>query len=369
MISRRNFLKFACFSSLLACTNLSFSNSIEKKILIFIDLFGGSDGLNMLIPYTDQNYYSLRPNVAISNNEMLKLNNLYAVNHNLKDTYYDWYKNNNAIFFPRAGQEINSRSHFLATDILGSGNNNPKSDDGFLARLSEVLSKSEAVSFTENEKIFTRSKNKIIPSIGVNQLDGRYLEYSNKNNFTNLKNNFEAINKSNKVIENVKNSINSSEDGNLYKIGQFINNSKTDIIFYENLGWDTHANQNERLKVKLTELNGELLKLRKSLGQKWNDTAIVVMSEFGRTLRDNGDGTEHGFGNLISIFGGLIKKSQIIGGVEKLTSNNLNENRELKVEYSYRDILRTLLSEMYNLNTNELDYVLPGSKLLDIRIT
>lgn len=368
MISRRTFLKFTCASSLALYANLAFSKDKNKKILIFVNLFGGSDGLNILVPFTDENYYKARPNIAIKQDLLLKISSTYGLNPVVKDTYYDWFMHNQAVFFPRAGQEINSRSHFLASDILGNGNNDSKSKDGFLGRLAEVLVSSEGISFTENEKSFTKSTKVTIPSIGVSQIDGKYLEFDAANKYTKFKENFEAVSQNNEIIKNIDKESIYDKKTNLGKISSYINNSNVDIVFYENNGWDTHSNQKNRLDTKLSELNNELLELRNGLGDNWNNTIVIVMSEFGRTLKDNGDGTEHGHGNLLSIFGGLLKKSQIIGGTELLSTINLNENRELKVEYSYRDILRTLFFEMYNLEPNQLDYVFPGSKLLTQKI-
>lgn len=368
MISRREFLKFSLASTLTAYCNLSFSKDKNRKILIFIDLFGGSDGLNMLVPYTDENYYKARPNIAIDEKELLKISNFYGVNPNLKDTYYSWFENNNAVFFPRAGQETTSRSHFLATDIMGNGNNQNRSKDGFLGRLAEVLGNSDGISFTENEKTFTKSSKIVIPSIGVSQIDGKYLEYQQENKFNEFKDNYIAVSRNNEVIKTIdKNSL-SQKRTNLGKISDYINNSNVEFVFYENNGWDTHSNQTRRLNLKLKELNRELLELKVGLGDNWNNTAIIVMSEFGRTLKDNGDGSEHGYGNLISIFGGLIKESKIIGGEDKLLDGNLHENRELHVEYSYRDILREMIREMYNLNDEQLNYVFPSSKKLNFSI-
>lgn len=80
--------------------------------------------------------------------------------------------------------------------------------------------------------------------------------------------------------------------------------------------WDTHSDQgslNGKLFGLLNNLDQELVSFRKSFGEEnWNNTIVVIMSEFSRTFKENGNGSDHGHGNLMSLFGGLVNKSQIV---------------------------------------------------------
>jgi uncharacterized protein (DUF1501 family) len=113
-MDRRNFLKYTLGTSVLTSINVfAKTNSKNNPNLLFVLLRGGADGLSMLVPYSDSNYYEQRPRIAIPKEKCISINNTFGLNPSLSN-YVNWYKNNQAVFIPAAGQINNSRSHFQA---------------------------------------------------------------------------------------------------------------------------------------------------------------------------------------------------------------------------------------------------------------
>ena len=110
----------------------------------------------------------------------------------------------------------------------------------------------------------------------------------------------------------------------------------------------------------LTTLNDGLAILIEKLGDVYNDTTIVVMSEFGRTVEENGNrGTGHGHGNVMGLLGGAIQGQQMYGTWHRLDQSNLNEERDLRVSTDFRDVLSSILGQQWGLNAQQLAQVFP----------
>ena len=128
-------------------------------------------------------------------------------------------------------------------------------------------------------------------------------------------------------------------------------------------GWDTHVNQGSvkgQLATHLTGLGDGLAALVDGLGSAYNDTVILVMSEFGRTIHENGDaGTDHGHGNVMWIMGGAVKGGMIQGQWPGLETDNLYEGRDLAVTTDFRSVIGTVLKQHMLLNDEQLNVVFP----------
>lgn len=372
-MNRRKFVK-SSLSSLLVCGSTSlFSKTISKNQpnLLFVFLRGGADGLSMLVPYQDKNYYESRPTIGIPKDKCLIVNGTFGLNPALA-TYSNWYKNNQAVFIPSAGQLNNSRSHFQAQDVLEFGVNNVTSyESGFLARLQEILGASKTISFTENITPIMHSQKVNVPTIAMPHLKGMFsfaiekdMKYDGKfqDVFSSLETNMQLINKMG----------NKNNPYKLASVAEFMKLGGYNTGFVDFNDWDTHGEQGSldgKLFGLLYNLNLELAAFRKELGENsWNNTLVVVMSEFGRTIKQNGNGTDHGHGNLMSLFGGLITKSQIAGEWSELKEKNLHQKRELKVMHEYRDVLSEVFTKMYGLNKKQIDYIFPNNKPTSLKI-
>jgi uncharacterized protein (DUF1501 family) len=131
-------------------------------------------------------------------------------------------------------------------------------------------------------------------------------------------------------------------------------------------GWDTHANEGGatgRLAQLLGGLDGAFEAFEKGMGPHWRNTAIVVITEFGRTARVNGTtGTDHGTGTVAFLAGGAIKGGRVIADWPGLKEEQLHERRDLKPTTDLRAVLKGVLNEQLGLSAAALaDQVFPGS--------
>ena len=138
-------------------------------------------------------------------------------------------------------------------------------------------------------------------------------------------------------------------------------------------GWDTHVNQGGAtgyLAGRLTELGAGLAGFVEEIGPAaWNDTVVVVVSEFGRTFRENGDkGTDHGHGSSYWVMGGGVKGGRIAGPQVALSEATLNQGRDLPVLTDYRALMGGLFARMYGLAGDRLASVFPHAQPAELHL-
>jgi len=137
------------------------------------------------------------------------------------------------------------------------------------------------------------------------------------------------------------------------------------VAFTDVGGWDTHVNQGAsegQLANNLGNLTRGLQAFAQEIGSAWRNTVVVVMSEFGRTFRENGSGgTDHGHGNTMWVLGGSIAGGRIAGRQTPITASTLNENRDLPVLNDYRAVLAGMFARMYGLSPAALEEVFQGA--------
>lgn len=375
-MEKRDFLKTLLYSATLGIPGVSFSstlnNNFNNKKLIVILLRGGMDGLSLFVPYGLDEYYSYRPNIAVPKNNLLKINHKFGFHPAFKDSLFKFYQQNELVIIPQAGQSNNSRSHFQAQDEMEYGNGLKRSKDGFLNRLSLVINDQNSISFTSGlPEIFKGDKT--INNIDLNNFYSNIMQeqeqmigkmYSDEQK---LSESYKNIIKSNHFFEKILNkspdfkSKNSGE-----KIGFFMNQANLNMSFIELLDWDTHANQgvmDGKVDDLFNNMNNLLAGLKKGLSNQWKNTSVVIMTEFGRTIKENGAlGTEHGHGSLMLLTGGNIKKSQILGDIKSLKLEDNHENRDLYVSYDYREVISSMLKNHFKINKNAIDFVFPNMK-------
>ncbi len=128
-------------------------------------------------------------------------------------------------------------------------------------------------------------------------------------------------------------------------------------------GWDTHAAQKHRLDGPLSQLDAGMLALRDGLGVAWTDTVVLVMTEFGRTVRVNGTGgTDHGTGTIAFLAGGAVNGGRIGGTWPGLAGSELFENRDLAPTTDLRGLAKGVLSAHLGLDAGALAHVFPSSR-------
>jgi uncharacterized protein (DUF1501 family) len=146
-----------------------------------------------------------------------------------------------------------------------------------------------------------------------------------------------------------------------YLIGQ---DRRIRLAFASLGGWDTHVNQGNhqgQLANHLRPLGDGLAALAKGLGKDWDDTVVVVLSEFGRMVHENGDGgTDHGHGNVIWVLGGSVRGGRIYGDWPGLATGQLYQGRDLAVTTDYRLALAAILERHLRLGDQQLAQIFPG---------
>jgi uncharacterized protein (DUF1501 family) len=133
--------------------------------------------------------------------------------------------------------------------------------------------------------------------------------------------------------------------------------------FFSVGGWDTHTNQGGargQLATRLQTLAGGLTALAQELDDRLDDTVVIVMSEFGRTVRQNGtQGTDHGHGNVMWLMGGGVRGGRVHGEWPGLETNALHEGRDLAVTTDFRQVIASVLERHLRLDDRQMAYVLP----------
>jgi uncharacterized protein (DUF1501 family) len=131
-------------------------------------------------------------------------------------------------------------------------------------------------------------------------------------------------------------------------------------------GWDTHVNQGNAeglLANKFEELGRGLVAYKQEMGNMWKNTTVVVISEFGRTFRENGKrGTDHGHGSVYWVLGGGIKGGRVVGEQTIIEQSTLFQNRDYPVLNEYRSVLGGIFAGIYGLNNQQINNVFSGVK-------
>src|ERR1700735_2853466 len=144
------------------------------------------------------------------------------------------------------------------------------------------------------------------------------------------------------------------------------------IGFIDVGGWDTHVNEGAAqgtLANNLGSLGRGLRAFSESLGGEWKNTVVVVLSEFGRTFRENGNrGTDHGHGTVYWVLGGSIGGGTIVGEQRRLTQGTLFQDRDYPVLNDYRSILGGLFRTLWGLSPEQSSRVFAQSSLVDLKL-
>ena len=148
--------------------------------------------------------------------------------------------------------------------------------------------------------------------------------------------------------------------------------SRFNLGFVDVGGWDTHVNEGGAsgyLAGRLGELGHGLAGFAEAIGPAWNETVVVVLSEFGRTFRENGDrGTDHGHGSVYWVMGGGLKGGRLVGEEVKVEQKSLFQNRDFPVLNEYRAVLGGLFRGIYGLQADRLQKIFPAVQPKDLAL-
>jgi uncharacterized protein (DUF1501 family) len=392
---RRTFIAHsaALSAGLVFAGRLNAATSSSPKLLT-VFLRGGYDCANMLVPYASSFYYESRPNIAVpvpsaGADSALRLDDSWALAPVLRDTLGSWYASKQIAFIPFAGTDDMSRSHFETQDNIERGlpvNAQHRLDSGFLARLASTLQEGRAIAFTDSLPLVFQGASDIpnisVRTIGKPVFDQRQASIlTSMYEGTSLKSAIgEGLELREEVAKTMEQEMAQANRGAVSSQGFELEAKRIarlmreqyNIGFLDVGGWDTHVNEGGAagaLANNLQNLGRGLQAFAQELGSEWNNTVVVVLSEFGRTFRENGSrGTDHGHGTVYWIAGGAINGGRVLGEQLRVERSALLDDRDYPVLNNYRAVLGGLLQRMWSLSPSRLDTVFPDSASKDLGI-
>ena len=386
-MKRRDLLKLGVIVPVTVSTRLFALPRAQTKFLL-VFLRGGYDASNLLVPVASQFYYEARPNIAIARpgtdaNAALPLDADWGLHPALRDTIHRLFLQRQVAFVPFCGTDDLTRSHFETQDSIELGQPigaNRDYQSGFLNRLAGVLGGTQPIAFTEQLPIVLRGDkdvpNMALRSIGKPGIDGRQSAiiaamYRRTSLAPQIEEGFgvrdQVMGAMASEMEAASRNAISAKGFELEarRVAKLMRD-KFDIGFLDVGGWDTHVGQGGAtgyLAARLEELGRGLAAFAEEMGTKWQDTVVVVVSEFGRTFRENGNrGTDHGHGSVYWVLGGGVRGGRVVGEQMRLTQATLFQNRDYPVLNEYRAVLGGLFARMYGLDTAQIDKVLPAAR-------
>lgn len=374
----------------------------RRKTLIAIFQRGAVDGLNMVVPHGDSAYYNLRPAIAIqkpgNDQGAIDLDGFFGFHPSMTSLRPLWDSKRLAIV-NAVGSPDNTRSHFDAQDYMESATPGRKgTPDGWLNRYLQTKrdlkpSPFRAVSLT---KALPRAMHGKAPTVAMSNLTDFSIRAGNSS--ANVQGGFEAIyaqtlndaltgtGRETFAAVNYLKKVNPAqyqpENGAQYPLTPFGNSLLQiaqlikagvglEVAFTDTQGlnWDTHVNQGNargQLSNLLQQFSNGLAALFMDLGQRMDDVLILTMSEFGRTVRENGNrGTDHGHANAMFVLGNSVRGGKVYGQWPGLKNDQLHEGRDLALTTDFRDVFAEVSCR--HLGAANLGQIFPGYSTTETR--
>jgi uncharacterized protein (DUF1501 family) len=370
------------------------------RVLVAIFLRGAVDGLNVVVPWGEDAYYAARPTIAVprpgaGSGGALDLDGFFGLHPSL-EPLLGLYRDGAAAFVHAAGSPDPTRSHFDAQDFMESGTPGTRTTrDGFLARaLAASPRRGGDGASPVRAAALTRSMPRILAgadgAVAVERLDrfgvrtaaseasddasaleAMYAAPSSGDLRASASESFEAL----RVLEAAAPSRLAAANGAQYppgplgrslaQIAQLIRSGVgLEVAFADAGGWDTHAAQGAasgQLANRLRELGLAIAAFARDLGSRMSDVTLVTMSEFGRTVAENGNrGTDHGHGNAMMLVGGGVRGGRVYGRWPGLSGDRLYERRDLGVTTDFRDVFAEVLESRMGLRADAMRRVFPA---------
>ena len=363
----------------------------RKKVLIAIFQRGAVDGLNMVIPHSEPAYYELRPSIAIprpdgTEKAAIDLDGRFGLHPSLQGLKRLWDERQFAIV-EAVGSPDPTRSHFDAQDYMESGTPGLKATpDGWLNRALNREPHSaplRAVSLSPDVPRSLRGSNEVIAIGSINDFQMRdpqaaavfesmYGSTADKVLNGTARETFEAIRIMKSIQRTPYTPANSAKYPNgrlgqsLQQIARLIKaDVGLEVAFADVGGWDTHVNETGpqphtgQLANLLRDFGDSLGAFAQDMGDRMADITLVTMSEFGRTVKENGDrGTDHGHANVMFLLGGAVRGGKVYGDWPGLERERLYEGRDLNVTTDFRTVLAELVNK--RMGNQEIASVFPG---------
>jgi len=368
----------------------------SKKQFVVLFQRGAADGLNIVVPFAEPNYYRLRPSIAIpqprrgATDAAIDLDGFFGLHPSLAPLEPLFHKNQLAIVHA-AGSPDPTRSHFDAQDFMESGTPGLKAtEDGWLNRALETVPEENASPFRavamgpnlprmlhgsasaialpdlKQFKVMGSAAASATAQGGFEAMYAQTVDHALHGTGTET---FEAIDMLRKVDpgkyppENGAQYPTNRLGQSLQQIGQLLKaNIGVEVLFVDCGGWDNHVNEGGvqgQLSNLLKDLGDGLAAFHQDMGDRMRDIVVLTMSEFGRTAKENGNrGTDHGHANCMFVMGGDVKGGKVYGKWPGLEDHQLNEGRDLALTTDFRSVVSEILAK--HIGVTDLKTVFPG---------
>jgi uncharacterized protein (DUF1501 family) len=363
----------------------------RTKRLVVIFQRGAADGLNIVVPHGEAQYYSMRPSINIPKKSVLDLDGFFGLHPSLAAFQPLWQQRHLAIVHA-AGSPDSTRSHFDAQDFMETGTPGVKAtEDGWLNRtlramtssqqtspfraialgpsLPRILSGTEPAVAMNNINDFSVGGKNPKPSVAASAFEAMYDHSSDSVLHGTGEETFDAV----KMLKAADPAKYTPAPGANYPRGRFGEslrqlaqlikaNLGVQVAFADIGGWDHHVNEGAvegQLSNVLGDFSQSLSAFWTDLGDLGEDTVIVTMSEFGRTARENGNrGTDHGHANVMFVLGGPVKGGKVYGHWPGLDASQLYEGRDLALTTDFRQVVGEAVAR--HIGNSNLAQVFPG---------
>jgi uncharacterized protein (DUF1501 family) len=398
--SRRSFLGLSALGvASLGGVGLAFGKPAaaagKRKVLCVIFQRGAVDGLSMVVPWADKAYYAARPSIAIGapgsgKDAAIKLDERFGLHPALDGLMPHWSSGKLAMVHA-VGSPLATRSHFDAQDYVESGTPGVKStEDGFLNRaleaagereqspvraiglspnLPRILSGGEAAVAFASIQEFRVAGGKGTAPATARSFEEMYASAVDEALRTTAASTFDAVQR----ISAIKPGSYPEQHGASYpgsplgrrmrQMSQLIQaEAGVEVLVTDCGGWDTHAAQGNargQLATRLRDLGDSLGAFATDLKDRLDDVCVVTVTEFGRTVKENGTGgTDHGHGSVMMVLGGKTRGRKVHGKWKGLAEGELFEGRDLAVTTDHRAVFGEVLRG--HLGVQDLAGVFPG---------
>ena len=362
-LDRRSFLGAA---ALLGAPRVLFAQAATERRFVFIIQRGAADGLNTVIPYAEPAYASARGALAMDPAGALKLDGSFALHPSLVKLH-SLYTAGQASLFHAVASSYRDRSHFDGQNVLETGGSAPyQVKDGWLNRLVGVLPRrgKDAIAFSPAIPLALRG------AVEVTSYAPSALPQANEDLMARVEQLYAQDGQLHALwssaleargMAGMNGGANRQEAGALGRMAaSFLGRADGPrIAMIETSGWDTHSGQAARLAAQLRNLDNLLGGLHEGLGTAWNETVILVATEFGRTVAANGTGgTDHGTGAVAMMLGGAVQGGRIVADWPGLAPANLLDGRDLKPTLALDALITAACAQSFALDPDRLAPVL-----------
>ena len=394
-MKRRTLLQSGLLTSLMGTGIQLHAAPATQNRFLLVFLRGGYDSASLLVPVSSNFYYESRPGIAIARPDpaniqsSIPLDGNWALHPGLRETIAPMFARKEIAFIPFAGTNDLSRSHFETQDSIEAGapaQSMAVVNSGFLNRLAQVMG-GASISFTDALPTVFKGDvgvaNISLKGLGKPAFDPRQsgvlaAMYQGSRMEAAVR---EGLDLRQEVAKEFDQEMQMANRGAISAKGFELEarriarlmRERYQLGFVDIGGWDTHVNQGGAqgaLANNLSDLGRGLAGFAQEMGAQWKQTVVVVVSEFGRTFRENGTrGTDHGHGTVYWVLGGGLAASaagKVIGTQIQVDRATLFQNRDYPVLNEYRAVLAGLFARMFGLSGVDLDRVFPGVQSRDL---